>query len=93
MSQPPRRVVVTGQGDVSSLGMNAGEHIEGLRSGHCGIAPIELIDSEGLLIKIAAEAKGFVSIDHFTQDEITLRDRVTQMAIIAAREAYAQSGL
>jgi nodulation protein E len=93
MSQPPRRVVVTGQGVVSSLGMNAGEHIEGLRSGHCGIAPIELIDSEGLLIKIAAEAKGFVSTDHFTQDEITLRDRVTQMAIIAAREAYAQSGL
>jgi nodulation protein E len=93
MSTLPRRVVITGQGVVSSLGNNASEHLEGLRSGRCGIAPIELIDSEGLLIKIAAEAKGFIGTDHFTRDEITLRDRVTQMAIIAAREAFSQSGL
>ena len=93
MSQALRRVVVTGQGVISSLGVTAEQHLVGLREGRSGVSPIELIDSEGLQIKIAAEAKGFVEEEHFTRDEITLRDRVTQMAIVAAREAVAQSGI
>jgi len=54
-----RRVVVTGQGVISSLGLNAEAHIEALRAGACGIGPIDLIPTENLTIKIAAEAKAF----------------------------------
>lgn len=87
-----RRVVVTGQGVVSSLGLNADAHIAALREGKCGIGPIELIPTQNLTIGIAAEAKTFKAEDHFTRSEIALRDRVTQMATVAAKEAIAQSG-
>ena len=87
-----RRVVVTGQGVISSLGLNAEAHIKALRAGACGIDAIELIPTENLTIGIAAEAKGFKGEDHFTRSEIALRDRVTQMATVAAKEASAQSG-
>lgn len=88
-----RRVVVTGQGVVSSLGLSADAHIAALRAGQCGIGPIELIPTENLNIGIAAEAKAFKGEDHFSRSEIALRDRVTQMATVAAKEAVAQSGL
>lgn len=93
MIAAPRRVVVTGQGVVSSLGINASQHLQALHEGHSGIGPIELIDYEGLSIKIAAEAKGFSQSDYFKPDEISLRDRVTQMTIVAAREAVEHSGI
>jgi len=87
-----RRVVVTGQGVVSSLGLDADTHIAALREAKCGIGPIELIPTDNLTIGIAAEAKAFNAEDYFTRSEIALRDRVTQMATVAAKEAIAQSG-
>ena len=87
-----RRVVITGQGVVSSLGLDAQAHVHALREGKCGISPIELIPTDNLTIGIAAEAKAFKADDHFTRSEIALRDRVTQMATVAAKEAIAQSG-
>lgn len=86
-----RRVVVTGLGVVSALGIGAARHFEGLREGRVGIRPIQRIDSELLGIKIAAEAIDFEGADIFQKSEIALRDRVTQMAVVAAREAVAQS--
>ncbi len=88
-----RRVVVTGLGVVSALGTGREAHFAGLREGRQGIAPIERIDSSRLLIKIAAEATGFEGTDYFDRSEIALYDRVTQMALWAADEAMAQSGL
>ncbi len=87
-----RRVVVTGQGVISSLGLTADAHVTALREGKCGIGAIELIPTENLTIKIAAEAKAFKGEDYFGRSEIALRDRVTQMATVAAKEAIAQSG-
>jgi nodulation protein E len=43
--------------------------------------------------KIVAEVKGFVPADHFDSRQISLLDRVSQFAVVAAREAIAQSGL
>ncbi len=88
-----RRVVVTGSGVVSALGVGHAAHVAGLREGRCGIGPIELIETEGLTIPIAAEAKGYIATDHFNRNELTLRDRVTQMALTAAAEAVARSGI
>jgi nodulation protein E len=90
---PLRRVVVTGLGAVSALGTGREAHLEGLREGRSGIAPISLIDPERLKIKIAAEAKSFRGADHFDRQQLPLFDRVTEMAVVAAREAAAQSGI
>ena len=88
-----RRVVVTGLGVVSALGTGREAHLQGLREGRSGIAPITLIDPERLLIKIAAEAKQFRGEDHFDRQQLSQFDRVTQMAMFCAREAVAQSGI
>lgn len=88
-----RRVVVTGLGVVSALGTGRAAHFAGLREGRCGIRPISLIDPERLLIKIAAEATQFLAEDHFDRQQLSLFDRVTQMALICAAEAVAQSGI
>ncbi|MEM9148034.1 MAG: beta-ketoacyl-[acyl-carrier-protein] synthase family protein [Pseudomonadota bacterium] len=88
-----RRVVVTGLGVVSALGIGRDAHFEGLREGHCGIAPISRIETDRLMIKIAAEAKAFEGSDYFDRGQLSLFDRVTQMALVAADEAMAQSGL
>jgi nodulation protein E len=88
-----RRVVVTGLGVVSALGTGREAHLEGLRKGRSGIAPISLIDPERLLVKIAAEAKQFRGADHFDRQQLPLFDRVTEMALFSAREAIGQSGI
>jgi len=87
-----RRVVVTGVGVVSALGVGRDAHFRGLREGICGIGPIRRMESDRLLIKIAAEAD-FEPEDHFDRQQLTLFDRVTSMAMVAAREATDQSGI
>ncbi|MHA1108029.1 MAG: beta-ketoacyl-[acyl-carrier-protein] synthase family protein [Alphaproteobacteria bacterium] len=88
-----RRVVVTGLGVVSALGTGRAAHMQGLREGRSGIAPISLIDPERLTVKIAAEAKQFRGEDHFDRQQLALFDRVTEMAMFSAGEAVAQSGI
>ena len=88
-----RRVVITGLGVVSALGTGRVAHLQGLREGRSGIAPISLIDPERLMVKIAAEAKQFRGEDHFDRPKLALFDRVTEMAMFCAGEAVAQSGI
>ncbi|MGF1444925.1 MAG: beta-ketoacyl-[acyl-carrier-protein] synthase family protein [Pikeienuella sp.] len=88
-----RRVVVTGLGVVSALGIGREAHFAGLKRGETAIGQIERIPSDRLMIKIAAEAKDFEGTDYFDRSQIALFDRVTQMALVAAEEAMAQSGL
>ena len=88
-----RRLVVTGAGVVSALGSGREAHLQGLRDGRCGIAPVTRIDPERLLIRIAAEAKDFEGSDHFDRQRLGVLDRVSQMALISAREAVAQAGI
>jgi len=87
-----RRVVVTGLGVVSALGIGREAHFEGLVEGRRGIREIRNIDPSRLMIKIAAEAD-FDGAARFSRQELLLFDRVTQMALVAAEEAMAQSGL
>ena len=88
-----RRVAVTGIGIVSALGTGYKAHAEGLKEGRLGIGPITRFDPERLMVKIAGEARQFEGEDYFTRNEIALLDRISQMALIAAREAVGQSGL
>ena len=93
MSQDRRRVAVTGVGVVSALGTGYAAHCEGLIEGRAGIAPITGFETDRLMVKIAGEAKQFKAADHFSRSEVSLLDRVSQMALVAAREAIDQSGL
>ncbi|MEO1468783.1 MAG: beta-ketoacyl-[acyl-carrier-protein] synthase family protein [Pseudomonadota bacterium] len=88
-----RRVVVTGLGVVSALGVGREAHFEGLAEGRNGIGPIERIDPSRLMIKIAGEAKGFEGTERFDRQQLALYDRITQMALVAADEAIGQSGV
>lgn len=88
-----RRVAVTGIGIVSALGTGYADHSAGLKEGRLGIKEISRFDPERLMVKIGGEAKQFEGADHFTRSELTFLDRISQMALIAAREAVDQSGI
>lgn len=88
------RVVVTGLGAVTPLGLDAGAYWTGLKDGVAGIGPIKNIpDAEQLSQKVAAEVRGFDPLQHFEERALSTLDRVSQMAVVAAREAIAQSGI
>jgi nodulation protein E len=90
------RVVVTGWGVISPIGQGAPAYWQGLASGTCGIGPITVLPPEQFNLlsqKNAAEVKGFDPLAHFGERQISSLDRVSQFAVVAAREAIAQSGL
>ncbi len=88
-----RRVVLTGTGVVSALGIGQQAHGAALAEGHCAIGPVSRFDSERLQIKIAAEARAFEGEAHFAKPELSRIDRVSQMALVACAEAVGQAGI
>lgn len=88
-----RRVVVTGVGVVSALGLTRAAHFEGLREGRNGVGPLEITDVDRLTVKIGGQARGYRGEDRFDRQQLSLYDRATQMALTAAAEAMADSGL
>jgi nodulation protein E len=88
-----RRVAITGMGAVSALGHDAASTWAAMREGRSGIAPIVNIPTDLLNVKIAAEVRGFDPAVHIDAKKLPLLDRVSQFALVAAREAVAQSGL
>jgi nodulation protein E len=88
------RVVVTGLGAVSPLGHTTASYWENLKLGKSGLGPITLPPAaEELTQKVAAEVKDFEPLRHFAERQLSTLDRVSQFAVVAAREAIAQSGL
>ena len=88
-----RRVVITGQGCVSPLGLSAVATWQAMREGRAGIAALTGLDAADLRTPVAAQLKGYVPADHFDEKRLVLLDPVSQYALLAAREAMAQSGL
>ena len=87
-----RRVVITGLGAVTPLGLTAGESWRAVREGVCGIGPITAYDPAGMKVQLAAEVKGFDPEALFGKPEAKRMGRFTQFALAAAREALADSG-
>lgn len=87
-----RRVVITGQGAVSALGMTADANMAAMREGRCGIGALDFPDVDRLSIKIGGQIRDFDPTQHFERQQLVLFDRFTQFALIAAREAISQSG-
>ncbi len=88
-----QRVVITGVGSISALGVDTQAFWQALCLGRSGIRPIESIPVDGLKISIAAEVPDYIPTDYFDSKQLKTLDRCTQFAILAAREALADSGL
>ncbi len=88
-----KRVVITGAGTINALGHSVPETLEAMREGRCGIGDLEMRDVERLAIKIGGQVRGFETEGRFNRQQMALYDRFTQFALVAAREAMAQSGL
>lgn len=88
-----RQVVVTGLGIVSPIGQDLASFEEALFAGRCGIGPITTLPTDRLAIRIAAEVRGFDPDAHFDPRRLGLLDRMSQFALVAARQAVAASGL
>ncbi|HSE11306.1 MAG TPA: beta-ketoacyl-[acyl-carrier-protein] synthase family protein [Rudaea sp.] len=88
-----RQVAITGMGAICALGHDAPTTWGAMRDGRSAIGPITNIPTELLNVRIAAEVRGYDPLAHFDSKRLVLLDRVSQFALIAAREAVAQSGL
>jgi nodulation protein E len=88
-----RRVAITGVGAVCAIGRNAKETWAALCAGRSGIGPIESVDASALRFPNGAEVRGFEPSEHFEPVRLDFLDRFAQFALVAAREALADSGL
>jgi beta-ketoacyl-acyl-carrier-protein synthase II len=87
------RIVITGLGAISPLGLSAAESWKNAVNGVSGVGSITLFDSSEFLVKIACEVKGFIPGDFLPEREARRMDRYEQMAVAAANQAINQSGL
>ncbi len=88
-----RRVVVTGVGLLSPLGVGTEVSWEGLRMASSGIGPITQFDAAAFSCRIAGEVKGFDPAQYIEKKEIKKMGRFIQFAIAAADCALSNSGL
>ena len=88
-----RRVVITGTGAMCAVGNNVPDVWDAIRNGRSGIGPITRFDPEGYETTFAGEVKDFDPASALGRKEHRRLDRFSQLAIVATREAVAQSGL
>ena len=88
-----RRVVVTGMGAVSPLGLDVPTLWQGIQEARSGVGPVTLCDATGLESRIAGEVKGFDAHNYMDRKEARRNDRFIHFAIAATREALAMAEL
>ena len=88
-----QRVLVTGMGIISPLGLDVSSPWDGLIDGRSGVDFITAFDSEGYDTRFAAEVKGFDPEDYLDRKEARRMDRFAQFAAVAAQQACRQAGL
>ncbi|KUO75158.1 MAG: beta-ketoacyl-[acyl-carrier-protein] synthase II [Clostridia bacterium BRH_c25] len=88
-----RRVVVTGIGVISPIGIGKEEYFKGLKEGKCGVDYITRFDTAGYDTKIAAEVRDFDPCEYIDKKECRRMDRFTQYAVAASKMAVSDAGL
>ena len=88
-----RRVVITGIGVVSPVGIGREEMWRTVLDGGSGAGPITLFDTEGFDVTVACEVAGFTPTDFVERKASRRMDRYAQMAVAAAHLAVADAGL
>jgi len=87
------RVMVTGIGIISPLGLDVESTWDGIVNGRSGVDLITAFDTEGFDTHFAAEVKGFDPENYLERKEARRMDRFAQFAAVAAQQACAQAGL
>ena len=88
-----RRVVVTGLGAITPIGIGAEAFWNALKAGTVGIDHITQFDTEKFKVKLAAEVKDFKATDFMDMKSARRMERFSQFAVAAAKEALTDSGL
>ena len=88
-----QRIVITGMGTVSPVGLNCQDSFDSLTAGKSGIARINSFDASGIACQVAGEVKDFEPADYMDRKMARRIGRYAQFSIAATREALAQSGL
>lgn len=88
-----RRVVVTGMGMVTPVGLNVNETWQNILAGVSGVGPVEDFDTSDYSTKIWAKVKNFNIENHVPLKDARRMDQFTQFGIVAADEAMLDSGL
>jgi 3-oxoacyl-[acyl-carrier-protein] synthase II len=87
------RVVITGAGMVTPIGLNVEETWSNLLAGKSGAAPIRKFDPSKLQVRFACEVKGFDPLQYLERKEAKRMDLFAQFAMAAAHQAITQAGL
>ena len=90
---PIERVVVTGLGMVTPVGLSAAESWTNLLAGKSGAAPITKFDASKLQVRFACEVKGFDPLQYIDRKEARRYDLFLQMALATAHQAITEAGL
>jgi len=88
-----RRVVVTGIGVVTPIGIGCGEFLDALKKGISGAAPVKAFDASGYSTTFACEVKNFNPENYIDKKKVRRLARFTQFALTAASEAVKNSGI
>lgn len=88
-----RRVVITGMGAVTPLGLTLEESWAAVKTDTCGIGPITQYDTTSQKVKLAGEVRGFNAEQYIDKREVRKTDRFVQFALASAAQAMEHSGL
>ena len=88
-----RRVVITGLGAITPLGLTVEDYWQGLIKGENGIGPITLFDASSFPVKVAAEVKNFEPTEYMHIKRADRTARCSQLAIAAAKMALGSARL
>lgn len=93
MGEQNRRVVITGMGMVTPLGLSVRENWDNILAGKSGIGPLTKFDLPDFPVKIAGEVKNFNPEDYIDKKEVRKMDPFIQFTMAATREAIEDSRL
>jgi 3-oxoacyl-[acyl-carrier-protein] synthase II len=88
-----RRVVVTGLGAVTPVGIGVKAYWDGISAGRSGVGPLTLADPDQLPCKVAAECRDFDPTGAIDAKQVGRLDRATQFALSACQEAWHDAGI
>src|ERR1700737_2243969 len=88
-----RRVVVTGMGAVTPVGLDVPSTWDALVHGRSGVAPVQAFDVTDLKVRVAGEVKSFDPTQYMDRKEARRMDRFLHLGIVAAQEAMRDAAL
>jgi 3-oxoacyl-[acyl-carrier-protein] synthase II len=93
MALSRRRVVVTGMGALTPIGLSVPDFWRGMLEGRSGAGPITYFDASGYDTRFACELKGFDPLAYFDRKTARRLDPFCQYALVSAEEALRDAGL